>query len=265
MPMSTCSVHFTSAHLRSPDMLPQPLSEPQFDFSQIPGFSRDIFQSSRLNKSLVPSPSPSPFSPWSDNTDALKIRDSNQQNAFNSSSMMHKHNEIAVKLEDTSKPNPPNNKNTTPTWSQIAAGDSYANNNRLVVSTPATITTNTNEEKLPMINPECSVSASLLLKEEMDIDIQEPSTSGPVENTTISSVAARESRFITDSLAFISSGVNNDQNISVVRPYTVLKIKNVFFLSFFNKINTNILHPIYRFHGMLVHLIFMIHFHTIKS
>lgn len=230
MPMSTCPVNFTSAHLRSPEMLSPTFPEFQDGSSQISGFSQDIFQSSRLNKSRFPPPPPSPLSPWPYNTNALQIRDPNQQNAFNSNLIIHKNNEIAIKLKDTCKSNPLGN---TPTWSQIAAGNSCLNSNSLVSSRSATTAINTNKKKLPMVNKECSASESLLSKEDMDIDIQEPSTSSPLASTKIPSVAARESKFISDSLAFITSGVNDNQNISVPRLYTILKIKNVFVSSFF--------------------------------
>lgn len=84
------------------------------------------------------------------------------------------------------------------------------------------------ESRISTVQAKCTVPAISLAKKDIDLDMAEASATpaSPLHTAPVES-PVRESRYITDSLAFISSGVNNDQNISVTRPYTVLKIKNV--------------------------------------
>ncbi|KAL9541777.1 hypothetical protein MBANPS3_008932 [Mucor bainieri] len=205
---SRSGMHFTPADLRSSSSIVfQPLNAgPQITLSDF---------NQRAPESIHPSQS---FSSWSTNPNALQLRDSNQQSLFNSSLMLRKHNELGVKAGDTCKPTPPppaSNNSLTPTWSQIAARDPQQSVRRTSCATMITAT----ERTVPAISP---------VKEDMDLDMAEASTT-PSSKLAIAPMASpvRESRYITDSLAFISSGVNNDQNISVIRPYTVLKIRNI--------------------------------------
>lgn len=169
------------------------------------------------------------FSPWPSNPNALQLRDSNQQNLFNRSFILQKHNELGIKSNDTWKPTPPpptRTKEKPPTWSQIAAKDPQQLT--CCTSSATVMTIKSAESRISTVQAKCTVPAISLAKKDIDLDMAEASATpaSPLHTAPVES-PVRESRYITDSLAFISSGVNNDQNISVTRPYTVLKIKNV--------------------------------------
>ncbi|KAK4522058.1 uncharacterized protein ATC70_004597 [Mucor velutinosus] len=162
------------------------------------------------------------FSPWPTNINVLQLRDSNQQNLFDSSLMLHKHNELGMKAVDTCKPTPAPPR----TWSQIAAKDSQQVTRH--TSSTTIIPAKATESRISTMQTERTGSNIPLVKEEMDIDMAEASAI-PASQSQTAPVDSpiRKSRYITDSLAFISSGVSNDQNMSVIRPYIVLKIKNI--------------------------------------
>ncbi|KAL7329631.1 hypothetical protein PS15p_204696 [Mucor circinelloides] len=210
---SSPAMHFTSADLRASSSI---LFQPPDAGSQMV-FNQGVPESVHSSQS---------FSPWSNNANALQLRDSNQQNLFNSSFMSHKHCELGIKADATCKPNSPPSSNTSklPTWSQIAAKGPQELNRRMSSTTVATA--KASESRVSTVQAERTISTNALLKEDMDLDMPEVKASPEPAGAPVAS-PIRESRYITDSLAFISSGVNNDQNISVVRHYTVLKIKNI--------------------------------------
>ncbi|CEP17348.1 hypothetical protein [Parasitella parasitica] len=216
---SITPITYTSEHLRSLEMAPQRFPNSQTALNQVHAFNQ------ALNVSNSPSVPSQSFSPWADNANALQHRDSNQQTMFNSSVMMIKHNEFAIKLENTCKPNTPT-KQVMPTWSQIAAGDSPAFSHHPSAVSGSTIVSapKANEARYSVANQDYSAQANAVINKEMDIDM--PDTPSAMSTTTMTT-PIRESRYISDSLAFLSSGGNYDQNISVDRPYTVLKIKNI--------------------------------------
>ncbi|KAI8640725.1 hypothetical protein BD408DRAFT_444941 [Parasitella parasitica] len=205
---------FTSALLRSPEMALQRLPESQFGFSQIPSFNQPPNVSENLTNCSPP------FSPWSNNANMLQLRDANQRTLFNSSMAISKHNEVANKPEDICNLNAPN-KQATPTWSEIAAGDPEAYNRRLSTVPHSGIASSSKAKEaiFSKVEQESSASGNM-----MDVDMQDVASTF---STAMMAPPIRGSRYITDSLAFISSGVSNDQNISVDRPYTVLKVKNI--------------------------------------
>ncbi|GAN09429.1 hypothetical protein MAM1_0267c08956 [Mucor ambiguus] len=177
-------------------------------------------------ESIHPSQS---FSLWSNNPNALQLCDSNQQSRFNSSLMLQKHNELDIKASDTCKPTPhppTSTNNRPPTWSQIAAKDPQQLDRRASCAT--TVNANTAESRVSTVPIERTVPAIPLVKEDMDFYMAEASapTASLLQTADVAS-PIRESRYITDSLAFISSGVSNDQNISVIRPFTILKLTNI--------------------------------------
>lgn len=216
-PPPPAGMHFTSADLRSQSSVVFQPRNPgsQMGFSAFSQRAPESIHSSQL------------FSPWSQDANALQLRDSNQQNLFNSSLMLHKHNELGIKAEGQCKTAPPPPPSPTPTWSQVAAKDpqqlTRCNSSTTVVATDAIEAKTTSTMQV-----ERTVSAIPFVKEDMDLDMAEAcaTPASPLQTASVV-LPLREPRYITDSLAFISSGVNSDQNISVVRPYTVLKIKNV--------------------------------------
>lgn len=207
------NLHFTSADLRPESSVVFP-----------PHTGSHLGFNAFSQRAPAPTHPSQSFSPWSSSSNALQLRDSNQQNFVNSSLVARNHNGLGdTWKKPTPNPPPTRAKDNPPTWSQIAAKDPQPLTHR--TSTASIMT----ESRIATAQAKSTVPAIPLANKDTDLDMAEASAppASPSQAAAPAESPMRESRYITDSLAFISSGVNNDQNISVIRPYTVLKIKNV--------------------------------------
>ncbi|GAN11243.1 hypothetical protein MAM1_0514d10802 [Mucor ambiguus] len=205
--------HLSSAMYSTSDALKPPRSivnaSSQIGFSGFNQFAPEYIHPSQS------------FLSCSTHPNALQIVDSNQQIRFNSSLMLAKHNEPSIKADGVCKPmpSPPtSHNNRTPTWSQIAAMDTQ----QLTCGTFGATTMHV-KARISTVPTKRTVPAIPLVNGNMDLSMTEASAT-PASASQTAQVASpiRESKYITDSLAFISSGARNDQDISVIRPYTIL-------------------------------------------